>query len=276
MKRFIEILNPQENISDRFISIEEQSKMNIVTKIGAAAIAGGFALGGLPHLSGKSQPQPQATQSSQQVQPQPRLTPPVIQAEKPKPVSQEKPKPTEKVYHHDTIRNMVIGDEGIKTQTYMDTAGFRTVGIGHNLDAPNSKSTFLKTFGEDGHALHASVKAGGSITHEQAHKLFDTDYEHHLNKTIKMIPNLHEHPPEVQAVLVSGTYRGHVGDAPMFRKKFNSGDIESAAHEVLNRKEYKNPERDEKGKIKAPGVLTRLERDHSVLMDYAKTKSQQQ
>lgn len=183
---------------------------------------------------------------------------------------QEQPK--KKVYHHDVIKKMVIEDEGIKTEPYKDTRGILTVGIGHNLETPNSRATFAKAFGEQGHDLHRKVKSGQSITHEQAMKLFDADYDEHLSRAIKFIPNLHEHPPEVQAVLVSGTYRGHVGDAPAFRRMFNSGDIAGASAEVLNRKEYKNPAKDKKGKIKAPGVITRLERDSKVLADYAKTK----
>lgn len=268
MKKFSQIINPPEIVQEKFISIEEQAKSNLASKIGKVALGavlGGVGLASLKSLDGSSQ---QQTQQAPQ-----RITAPVITQQKPKQASDEEKKPEEKIYHHEAIKNMVIADEGIKTKPYRDTSGFKTVGIGHNLDAPASKTTFIKTFGNEGAALHARVKAGASITHDQAHQLFNTDYQDHLNKTIKMIPNLHEHPPEVQAVLVSGTYRGHVGDAPVFRKKFNSGDIEGAAHEVLNRGEYTNPARDEKGDIIAPGVLTRLERDHSVLMGYAKSKA---
>lgn len=269
MKKFSEIINPPAVQEEKFISIEEEVKSNLAAKIGKVAL--GAVLGGVGLASLKSLDPPTTKQAPE------RLSVPMIQQQqqqqKQKEDSDQETKPQEKIYHHEAIKNMVIADEGIKTKPYLDTSGIRTVGIGHNLEAPASKKTFIKTFGNEGAALHARVKAGASITHDQAHQLFNTDYEDHLNKTIRMIPNLHEHPPDVQAVLVSGTYRGHVGDAPIFRQKFNRGDIEGAAHEVLNRGEYTNPAKDEKGNIAAPGVLSRLERDHSVLMNYAKSRA---
>lgn len=171
----------------------------------------------------------------------------------------------EKTYHHDAIKQMVIQDEGIRTKPYKDTRGIMTVGIGHNLEASGSKSSFQKAFGDQGAALHRHASKGGALTETQVRQLFDADYTEHLNRTIKLIPKLHQHPPQVQAALVSGTYRGHVGDSPTFRKHFNAGNYAAASKEFLNRGEYKNS--------KTPkGVITRLERDHKIYSDYAKSK----
>jgi GH24 family phage-related lysozyme (muramidase) len=168
----------------------------------------------------------------------------------------------EPTYHHDVIKKMVIEDEGIRTKPYKDTRGILTVGIGHNLEAPGSKESFRKAFGAEGDKMHKHASSGGSLTDEHVKKLFDADYDEHLERTVKMIPNLHEHPPEVQAALVSGTYRGHVGDAPTFRKHFNAGKYKQAAAEFLNRKEYKD-------KGTARGVIKRLERDHQIFKNYS-------
>lgn len=195
---------------------------------------------------------------------QPKSEPKVQQKTK-----ETKPKVT---YHHDDIKQMVMQDEGLRTKPYKDTKGFLTVGIGHNLQASGSKATFRKAFGDNGDALHAHARQGGSLNKDQVEQLFHADYDEHLQRTIKLIPNLHEHPPEVQAALVSGTYRGHIGDSPTFRKHFNAGNYKAAAKEFLNRGEYKNPARKKDGSLVAPGVKTRLERDHKIFSDYANTK----
>lgn len=234
------------------------------TLMGAAVAGGliGFTGAQMKNASAQSQ---QTIPIQQQVAPEePKSEPKIYQK-----TQETKP---EKAYHHDTIKKMVIQDEGIKTKPYKDTRGILTVGIGHNLEASGSKSTFRNAFGKNGDTWHAHAKQGGSLSMDQVHKLFDEDYDKHLERTVKLIPNLHEHPPHVQAVLVSGTYRGHIGDSPTFRKHFNSGNYKAAAKEFLNRGEYTNPVKKKDGSIAAPGVITRLERDHKILSDYANTK----
>ena len=80
-----------------------------------------------------------------------------------------------------------------------------------------------------------------------------------------MIPDLEKHSPNVQAVLVSGTYRGHVGDSPNFRKLFNAGNYSAAAKELLDRKELRDP------KV-ARGVRGRMQRDAQIISDIGKSK----
>lgn len=171
-------------------------------------------------------------------------------------------------YHHDVIKKMIKNDEGLKTKMYLDTRGIKTVGYGHNLEnTKKSIESFRNAFGDQGESVRSHVLRGGDLSSDQTSKLFDSDYQEHLNRTIKLIPNLHEHPPDVQAVLVSGTYRGHIGDSPKFRNLFNTNQYDLAASEFLNRREYKNPN------PKAPGVKTRLERDHEILKSYAESMS---
>ena len=187
---------------------------------------------------------------------------------------------TEPTYAHETIKNMIIGDEGIKTKMYKDSRKINTVGVGHNLEnTKQSKASFNTAFGDNGPTLRNHVIKGGELTHPQARKLFDADYQEHLDRTIKFIPNLHEHPPDVQAVLVSGTYRGHVGDSPKFRKLFNSAQehaeplqrsatMHQAAKEFLDRDDYNHPDPN------ARGVVKRLDRDANILRNYADTIKQ--
>ena len=173
------------------------------------------------------------------------------------------------VYADKEIREMVMSDEGNKLKAYKDTRGILSVGVGHNLEAPDSEKTFTKAFGVAGKAIRTSCVGGTCLTPEQSEKLFDTDYNTHLQKTVKLIPNLASYPPNVQAAFVSGTYRGHIGDSPTFRKEWNAGNYDAALPEFLNREEYKTPKKNKDGSLVAPGVIIRLERDHKILSDYA-------
>lgn len=179
--------------------------------------------------------------------------------------------PQKKSYAHDEIKKMVVSDEGLRLKPYKDTRGILTVGVGHNLQASASESAFTRAFGSNGSTLRNSIMRGNSLNKDQAMKLFDADYDEHLNRTVKLFPNLHKYPSDVQSVLVSGVYRGHVSDSPKFIKHFNSGNYEEATKEFLNRKEYTNPQKTKSGELVAPGVKTRLERDHSILTKYTKS-----
>ena len=244
------------------MAIRDEDLLNegLKAKVAAGAILGGVALGMIPP------PQPQQTQ---QTPPQTQQTPAKTA---PGTLVQTTPKPpivAPPVYADKEIREMVMSDEGNKLKAYKDTRGILSVGVGHNLEAPDSEKTFTKAFGAAGKAIRTSCVGGTCLTPEQSEKLFDTDYNSHLQKTVKLIPNLASYPPNVQAAFVSGTYRGHIGDSPTFRKEWNAGNYDAALPEFLNREEYKTPKKNEDGSLVAPGVIIRLERDHKILSDYA-------
>ena len=223
-------------------------------KVVAGAIIGGVALGMIPP------PQTQQTPAETPA----KTAPGTLVQTTPKPPIVAPP-----VYADKEIREMVMSDEGNKLKAYKDTRGILSVGVGHNLEAPDSEKTFTKAFGAAGKAIRSNCVGGTCLTPEQSEKLFDTDYNSHLQKTVKLIPNLASYPPDVQAAFVSGTYRGHIGDSPTFRKNWNAGNYDAALPEFLNREEYKTPKKNEDGSLVAPGVIIRLERDHKILSDYA-------
>ena len=238
---------------------EDLLNEGLKANVAAAAILGGVALGMIP--------------PPQQTPPQTQQTPSETPAETaPGTLVQTTPKPptvAPPVYADKEIRKMVMSDEGNKLQKYKDTRGILSVGVGHNLEAPDSEKTFIKAFGAAGKAIRTSCIGGTCLTQEQSEKLFDTDYNSHLQKTVKLIPNLASYPPNVQAAFVSGTYRGHIGDSPTFRKEWNAGNYDAALPQFLNREEYKTPKKNKDGSLVAPGVIIRLERDHKILSDYA-------
>ena len=235
------------------MAIRDEDLLNegLKAKVAAGAILGGVALGMIPP-TGTPAETPAETAPGTPVQTTPK--PPIV---------------APPVYADEEIRKMVMSDEGNKLQAYNDTRGILTVGVGHNLEAPDSEKTFTQAFGAAGKAIRTSCIDGTCLTQEQSEKLFDTDYNSHLQKTVKLIPNLASYPPNVQAAFVSGTYRGHIGDSPTFRKHWNAGNYDSALPEFLNREEYKTPKKNKDGSLVAPGVILRLERDHEILSDYA-------
>lgn len=173
----------------------------------------------------------------------------------------------EKIYHHEVIKSRIQKDEGIRTKMYKDTEGIKTVGIGHNLEnTKQSSASFSKAFGDSGSSIRSHVLGGGSLSSDQAKKLFDSDYQEHLDRTVKLIPNLHKQPPDVQAVLVSGVYRGHVSGSPKFRKLFNAENYGAAAAEFKDSREYKTG---------VPGVKDRLAREYQVLKSHAESVQKQ-
>ena len=234
---------------------EDLLNEGLKAKVAAGAILGGVALGMIP---------PPGTPAKAPAGTPTETAPGTLVQTTPKPPTVAPP-----VYADKEIRKMVMSDEGNKLQKYKDTRGILSVGVGHNLEAPDSEKTFIKAFGAAGKAIRTNCIGGTCLTQEQSEKLFDTDYNSHLQKTVKLIPNLASYPPNVQAAFVSGTYRGHIGDSPTFRKEWNAGNYDAALPEFLNREEYKTPKKNEDGSLVAPGVIIRLERDHKILSDYA-------
>lgn len=235
---------------------EDLLNEGLKAKVAAGAILGGVALGMIP-------PPPQTPSETPSETPTETVPGTLVQTT-PKPPTVAPP-----VYADKEIRKMVMSDEGNKLQKYKDTRGILSVGVGHNLEAPDSEKTFIKAFGAAGKAIRTSCIGGTCLTQEQSEKLFDTDYNSHLQKTVKLIPKLASYPPNVQAAFVSGTYRGHIGDSPTFRKEWNAGNYDAALLQFLNREEYKTPKKNKDGSLVAPGVITRLERDHKIFSDYA-------
>jgi len=186
--------------------------------------------------------------------------------------TQTQPTQTQPTYADDYIQSMVRRNEGLRLSTYKDTAGIKTIGIGHNLQAPASLETFKTVFGQnEGEKLHTGCVDGiCGLTKTQAENLFKHDYISHRNNAVKLVPNLHTFPKDVQAMIVDASYRGHPG--PNFIKHFNAGRWDEAAAEYINRKEYTKPEKNADGTLKAPGVIKRIEEHHRILQDFAKSQ----
>jgi len=105
------------------------------------------------------------------------------------------------------IEKRVVVLEGFVPETYLDTKGIPTFGVGQ--------------------------------TGEWANKSFGESFKHHEDLTRKLIKDYDKLPEELKAELVQSAYRGDLGGSPKTRLLFNEGKYEEAAKEFLNNKEYK-------------------------------------
>jgi len=241
--------------------------------LAALAASGGIAVAGankvinMKHKRG--QEIPAQTQQTPPQTPQTQQTP--AQTQQTQQTATKTP-----TYADDAIREMVMKNEGLRLKTYKDTRGIRTIGVGHNLEAPDSQNVFIKTFGAAGKQLHTNCLNGVcGLTEEEAKRLFDADYVKHRNQAVAYFPNLHIYPSDVQSMLVDATYRGDPGKN--FRKLVEHAETsktteewatrwEAAAAEYMNRKEFNNPKLNKDGTPVAPGVITRL-KEHKGILD---------
>ena len=129
-------------------------------------------------------------------------------------------------------KNMIKEHEGFKLKVYKDSKGFSTVGYGHKIDADSPIDI-------------RNLKEGDEISKDRADRLFDMDFNDHLNAARK-IPGFNKASRKQQAALIDLTfnmgpnwYKGF----PSFTKAFAAGDYEEAARQL----EFADP-------VNKPGV----------------------
>jgi GH24 family phage-related lysozyme (muramidase) len=255
-------------------SVNEGAALNRLGWAAALTASGALGVMGADAVIKSKRKQAQTIQQTQ-TPPQTQQTPAQTQ-QTPAQTPTETP-----TYADDAIREMVIQNEGLRLETYKDTRGIRTIGVGHNLEAPDSQNVFIKTFGTAGKQLHTNCLNGVcGLTKKQAQQLFNADYIKHRNQAVAYFPNLHKYPSGVQSVLVDATYRGHPG--PKFVELVKHAETsktteelatrwEAAAAEYMNREEIKNPKLKEDGTPVAPGVIKRVTQHGTILDDFIRS-----
>lgn len=78
------------------------------------------------------------------------------------------------------LKEFLTEEEGVRTRSYDDTKGNRTVGIGFNLDRPGGREDFKKALGADDKFFDAVYQGTAQLTRAQVEALLDYD-----------LPNLH-------------------------------------------------------------------------------------
>lgn len=121
---------------------------------------------------------------------------------------------------NDSLLKTIKQAEGERDKVYKDTVGKRTIGIGFNMDSPNSrvvwKNAGVKTNFDD--ALNGKAK----ITKDEIQSLLRTTYETAEKDARKIIPNFDKHPENVQNAIVEMSFQLGAPRLSEFKRTINA------------------------------------------------------
>lgn len=136
-------------------------------------------------------------------------------------------------YREDRYQHMVDA-EGLELKAYKDHNGFRTVGVGFNLDAPGNKEQFMEVLGVDENFYNEVRDGKRAITNEQARMLLDDtvmEAEAFVQQKFKGVDlTAHE-----RLALVSLAFNNPGLIGPNLTRLIREGDREGALEEILYR-----------------------------------------
>jgi lysozyme len=121
---------------------------------------------------------------------------------------------------NDSLLKTITKAEGERDKVYKDTVGKRTIGIGFNMDSPNSrvvwKNAGVKTNFDD--ALNGKAR----ITKDEIQSLLRTTYETAEKDARKLIPNFDKHPENVQNAIVEMSFQLGLPGLSGFKRTLNA------------------------------------------------------
>lgn len=126
------------------------------------------------------------------------------------------------------LKSVLEDHEGRKNRVYKCTAGKRTIGIGHNIDA--------KGLPDD---IEAFLEDEGYITEDMIDELFLMDIKDAEKDARKLYPSFDSLSDRRKIALIDFVFNVGYGTAKTFlntNKAINRGDWEKAAEGLLNSK----------------------------------------
>lgn len=133
------------------------------------------------------------------------------------------------------LTEMIVRHEGLRTRAYTDTEGYRTIGIGFNLDRDGARKE-VEAQGIDYDAIFSGRK---EITKEQAFYFFRRDIDTAEEDARRYIGESFDRlPKEARGILIDMAFMGY-GKLKGFtglREALIKGDYDSAADEMDNSK----------------------------------------
>ena len=129
------------------------------------------------------------------------------------------------------LHKMLKKHEGIRNKPYVDTVGFQTIGVGHNIDAkglPPDIEDFLEE--------------NGYITDEMIDRLLDDDIEDAITDALKLYPNLERFGDVRMNALIDFVFNVGYGTAKKFvntNRAINDEDWERAGDMLEQSKWYR-------------------------------------
>lgn len=132
--------------------------------------------------------------------------------------------------------NFILPHEGSRNKAYNDSRGIRTIGVGMNLEIPNSR----RRIEELGLNFRDVYSGKASLNDEQIRELFSQDVQHAMEVARRYIPKLDEMPRNVQLIVVNMTFNlGSLRKFPALREAINNRDWQTAANEMVNSRWYR-------------------------------------
>lgn len=123
--------------------------------------------------------------------------------------------------------------EGVRAKAYKDSRGIWTIGIGFNLERSDA-SEILQNMGINKKSL---ISGKTTLTKEQISKLFANNLETAKSDALEWIPNLAEHPKEIQMIIIDFAFNlgaNKLNKFPKAQAAFKKGDYKTAAAELKN------------------------------------------
>lgn len=114
----------------------------------------------------------------------------------------------------DLNREVIRRHEGCRLDTYRDTVGKRTVGVGFNLDAPTAPA-ICQQLGIDFGAVRDGVYR---LTEEQADRIFAVQYARVRSQARVTFPDIDAMPDEAAAVICDMIFNLGYAGFLLFRK----------------------------------------------------------
>ena len=135
------------------------------------------------------------------------------------------------------LRSYIKENEGVKTRTYTDTTGHKTIGAGFNLETGDAKSK-LAALG----LSYEKVKSGKEqISKEQVDLLMQDSINRAVRDAVAVVPGFDQLNKDRQIVLIDLAYnlgRSGLRSFSKMLKAISSKNWDSAADELRNSRWY--------------------------------------
>lgn len=125
------------------------------------------------------------------------------------------------------LREELINDEGIVLEIYLDSLGYRTVGVGHLIT--------------ENEIVLSHMEVGDSITSQTAYELFANDIEYVLEDCVKLFSDFYAFPEEVQKIVANMMFNlgyTRLNKFNKFKIAVNHCDWLTAADEMVDSRWY--------------------------------------
>jgi GH24 family phage-related lysozyme (muramidase) len=124
--------------------------------------------------------------------------------------------------------------EGYREWSYDDTKGYRTIGLGFNMDRPKAKEFTKSVLGIDDAEWQLLYDGKAKLNKDQVFALFQQNLQESKDIAERFLPNFHEQPKIVKHILID---MGFMGEGSLsgfkdFRAALMNFDYNEAAKEM--------------------------------------------